>query len=351
MKINPDDLIRPHIKKLKPYTTARDEFAGAAEIYLDANENPFGSPVEQKLNRYPDPHQKDLKDALSKIKGISAKHIFLGNGSDEPIDLLIRIFCTPGRDQVIICPPTYGMYEVAAAQNDVGVVRVNLIPETFQPDVPKILEAANETTKLLFICSPNNPTGNTVSKTDIEFLLENFRGVVVVDEAYINYASAASVMSLLTQYPNLIVLQTLSKAWGLASLRIGMAFAAYAVMDAFDRIKPPYNISGESQRIALDALKNLALVNDQIKTTVDQRRRMTNDLEAINGIQKVFPSQANFILVRTNDADALFDYLLKRGIIVRNRTKMVNCENCLRITIGTPEENDVVLKTIREFYN
>jgi len=342
------DLVRPSILKLKPYSSARDEFKGLARVYLDANENAFGSPYAKHYNRYPDPMQEKLKAAISNIKGVPTQHIFLGNGSDEAIDLLMRIFCEPGIDNVLICPPTYGMYKVSADINNVPVISVNLTPD-FQLDVPAIIKAVTGQTKLLFICSPNNPTGNAMHFDDVEFILNNFRGVVVIDEAYVNYSRQRSYIRLLTEYENLVVLQTFSKAWGLAGIRLGMAFSTTVIVELMNNVKPPYNISQPSQEIALSALENIATVNEQIKITVQERDILSKTLIDQKLAQKVYPSDANFILAKFNEASALYKKLLEKGIVVRNRSTVEQCENCLRITIGTPAENSALVEALKEY--
>jgi histidinol-phosphate aminotransferase len=349
-------LQRENIKNLKPYSTARDEYKGQASVFLDANENSYGSPLfsdgadadgaQQNYNRYPDPLQLDLKDAISKIKGVPIENTFLGNGSDEAIDLLYRAFCEPGRDNVIILPPTYGMYEVSAGINNVETRKVNLLPN-FQLDLEGIAEAIDENTKLIFICSPNNPTGNSIIRTDIETILANFKGLVVIDEAYINYAKQKTFIQELTEYPNLVVLQTFSKAWGLAALRLGMAFASSQVIDVFNKVKPPYNINQATQDIALKALENIEQVNEWIKITVADREQLSKDLVALEIVKKVYPSDANFVLAEVIDAKATYDALVDQGIIIRDRSKVTLCEGCLRITIGTGKENEILLAALK----
>ncbi|SMC48982.1 histidinol-phosphate transaminase [Pedobacter africanus] len=345
-------LQRENIKNLRPYSTARDEYKGQASIFLDANENSYGSPLTKdtpeavNYNRYPDPLQLDLKDAISKIKGVPIENTFLGNGSDEAIDLLFRAFCEPGRDNVVILPPTYGMYEVSAGINNVETRKVNLLPG-FQLDLEGIAEAIDENTKLIFICSPNNPTGNSIIRTDIETVLANFNGLVVIDEAYINYAKQHTFIRELTEYPNLVILQTFSKAWGLAALRLGMAFAARPVIDVLNKVKPPYNINQATQDIALAALKNIEQVNEWIKITVAERENLSRELAALPTVKKVYPSDANFILIEVEEALKTYDSLVEAGIIIRDRSKVTLCEGCLRITIGTPEENKTLLETLK----
>lgn len=341
-------LVRENISRLIPYSSARHEFKGKASVFLDANENAYGSPGIASFNRYPDPLQWQLKFQLARIKGIPAENIFVGNGSDEVIDLAYRIFCNPGKDNVIICPPTYGMYEVSANINNVEIRKVNLLPD-FQPDVEHILKAIDASTKLIFICSPNNPTGNSMNQGDIEILLNNFGGIVIVDEAYINYARQKTMVSELTEYPNLIVMQTLSKAWGMAALRIGLCYASMDIIDLFNKVKPPYNVNEASQQLALEALENTTQINDWIREITTQREMIVTALTTLSFVEKVYPSDANFILVKVKDADGLYAFLAENEIVVRNRSKEVMCGNCLRITIGTPEENVYLLSVLNKF--
>ena len=344
MDIN--ELQRENIKNLKPYSTARDEYKGQASVFLDANENSYGSPLEKNYNRYPDPLQLDLKDAISKIKGVPIENTFLGNGSDEAIDLLYRAFCEPGKDNVVILPPTYGMYEVSANINNVEIRKVNLL-SNFQLDLDGIAEAIDDNTKLIFICSPNNPTGNSIVRTDIETILANFKGLVIIDEAYINYAKQRTFIKELTEYPNLVVMQTFSKAWGLAALRLGMAFAARPIIDVLNKVKPPYNINQATQDIALEALKNIEQVNEWIKITVEERERLSSNLLDLPSVKKIYPSDANFILVEVEDASKTYNALVELGIIIRDRSKVTLCEGCLRITIGTKAENEILLGALK----
>ena len=289
-----NSLIRENIKNLKPYSTARHEFKGTATVLLDANENAYGSPLEDNFNRYPDPLQWQLKFAIAKIKGVPAENIFIGNGSDEVIDIAYRIFCNPVKDNVIICPPTYGMYEVSGNINDVTIKKVNLTPD-FQLDVQGILDAVDANTKLLFICSPNNPTGNNMNRNDVEVLLNNFPGIVVIDEAYINYSKQKTFIQELTEYPNLVVMQTLSKAWGLAALRLGLCYASMDIIDLFNKVKPPYNINEASQELALEALQHTEQVNNWIKEVVLQKKSLVNELSKFPFVEKIYPSDANFL--------------------------------------------------------
>jgi histidinol-phosphate aminotransferase len=347
-KFDLDDLVRQNIKKLKPYSSARSEFRGNAEVFIDANENGYGSPLDTNYNRYPDPLQWELKQELSKIKGVPPQNIFIGNGSDEVIDIAFRIFCEPKKDNVIICPPTYGMYKVCANINDVEVREV-LQTDDFQLNVEAILSACDENTKLLFICSPNNPTGNDLHRLDIEFLLNNFPGLVIIDEAYINFSRQKTFISELTEYENLIVMQTLSKAWGLAALRLGLAFASEKMIDLFNKVKPPYNINRASQELGIKALANIKEVNQNIKNIVEQRNWLHKELQQFDFVKIIYASDANFILVKVDDADKLYKYLLLNRIIVRNRSKEPLCENCIRITVGTKEENQALIKCLKNY--
>ncbi|WP_437921001.1 histidinol-phosphate transaminase [Sphingobacterium sp. LRF_L2] len=342
-------LLRDNIKNLVPYSSARDEFKGEASILLDANENAFGSPYSRNYNRYPDPLQHQLKDKLFQIKGVPSSHIFLGNGSDEAIDILFRAFCEPGKDNVILVPPTYGMYEVSANINNVGYKKVNLTRD-YQLDLDGIAAAIDAHTKLIFICSPNNPTGNSIRRQDIETILVNFDGIVVIDEAYINFSKQASFTKDLAEFPNLVVLQTLSKAWGLAALRLGMAFASPDIIAVFNKIKPPYNINQATQEIVLEALQGVEQVNEWIKSIVVERDKLTQDLSLIAEVDYVTPSDANFILVKLEEPRALYTYLVEQGIIVRDRSKVELCEGCLRFTVGTPAENSRLLRAVQAFY-
>lgn len=342
-------IIRPNILQLNKYSSARDEYKGKKGIFLDANENAYGSGLEENYNRYPDPLQISLKEKLGRIKGLPIENIFLGNGSDEAIDLLFRGFCNPGKDNIIICPPTYGMYEVSAGINDVTIQKVPLVAETFQLDTTAILNAINANTKLIFVCCPNNPTGTSVQWQAIKHILENFNGLVVIDEAYINYASYRSLIPELLNYPNLVILQTLSKAWGLAGLRIGMAFASQQIIDVLNKIKPPYNINTASQQLAIKALDNLDQINQWIRETVEQRKLLASALVTLPFVIKVYPSEANFLLVKTTAPSDLYNYLITQQIIVRDRSNVTLCEGCLRITIGTPEENQKLLTTLNAY--
>lgn len=341
-------LVRENIKNLHPYSSARHEFEGKASVFLDANENPFGSSLQEAFNRYPDPLQWQLKFQLTRIKGVPAENIFIGNGSDEVIDLAYRIFCNPGKDNVIVCPPTYGMYEVSGNINDVEIRKVPLTTG-FQLDVEGILNAVDAHTKLLFICSPNNPTGNNMNRADIELLLNNFPGIVMIDEAYINYSNQKTFIQELTEYPNLVVMQTLSKAWGLAALRLGLCFASMDIINLFNKVKPPYNINLASQELGLQALQHTTQVNDWIRITVNERVDLEKELNKFSFVEKVYPSDANFLLVKVAEANKLYQYLATNEVVVRNRSKEPLCEGCLRITVGTPEENKTLINLLNQF--
>lgn len=345
MEFSLDKLVRENIRKMTAYSSARHEFTGVANIYLDANENSFGSPLPENYNRYPDPLQLKLKEKISSIKGVPVQNIFLGNGSDEAIDLLFRIFCEPGKDNAIIFPPTYGMYEVCAAMNDVKVKKVPLL-ENFQINLEATETAIDANTKLIFVCSPNNPTGNSINRDDIEVLLNNFDGLVIIDEAYINYAKQKTFIPELTEYPNLVILQTLSKAWGLAGLRLGMAFAGLPIIDYLNKVKYPYNINTATQQLALEALRNISSVNNWTKTTVEQKEWLEEELLKLSFTQIVYPSDANFLLVKMKDARKIYEFLTSKGIIVRDRSNVILCDESLRITIGTPDENKQLIDTL-----
>jgi len=341
-----NNILRENIKNLIPYSSARDEFSGKASVFLDANENSFGSPIEENFNRYPDPLQLKIKQRLSLIKGVPPRNIFIGNGSDEAIDILFRAFCRPGIDNVITVPPTYGMYQVSANINDVEVRKVNL-NAAFQLDMEKIAETIDNNTRIIFICSPNNPTGNSIDRDDIQTLLANFSGLVVVDEAYINYSRQKTFIQELTEYSNLVVLQTLSKAWGLAGLRVGMAFASEEIIEVFNKVKPPYNINEASQQLVFKALDNIEQVNNWIRQTVKEREALIAQLGSLDYVHKVYPSDANFLLVKMEDPLYIYQSLVEQEIIVRDRSKVELCEGCLRITVGTPEENKTLLSALK----
>ena len=348
MKI--ENLIRENIKTLKPYSSARKEFTGKGEVFLDANENSFGSPLPRDYNRYPDPLQTEIKRLLAPIVGVRPEQLFVGNGSDEAIDLLFRIFCEPRQDNVVICPPTYGMYEVSAAINDVAVRRAPLTNE-FRLDTGKIRQMIGERTKLIFICSPNNPTGNAFPREKIIEIADGFDGIVVVDEAYFEFARGATMASEIGTCPNIVVLRTFSKAWGLAGLRTGFAIANEEVIRLFNNVKPPYNVSQIAQEAIVEALGNRNAVELMIDSIIAEREILKYELNRLPFVSRVYPSDANFVLVRTSDADAIYRFLLDERIVVRNRNTVELCEGCLRITIGTPVENQQLLRALKRFKN
>ena len=343
-----DKLVRPNIKTLKPYSSAKDEYTGDAKILLDANENSLGSPLTKWYNRYPDPYQQKLKEKLAFVKQIAANQIFIGNGSDECIDILFRTFCEPGKDNIIICPPTYPMYEVSANINDINVQKAPLLSD-YQLNVAHIEQLVNPNTKIIWICSPNNPTGNSLDRIDIETILNHFEGIVVVDEAYINFSKQKSFVQSLIDYPNLVVLQTLSKAWGLAGLRLGMCFASPQVIGFMNKVKAPYNINIVTQELALQALDEVGQVNDMIKLLVDMRIALAEVIGSMPHVIQVFPSDTNFILVKIPKARQLYAYLLSQGIIVRDRSALELCEDSLRITVGTEQENTLLVDAMYEW--
>lgn len=338
-------LVRPNILALKPYSSARDEYSGkAATVFLDANENPYNTP----LNRYPDPLQQELKAAIAPIKGVPVQCIFLGNGSDEPIDLLFRVFCQPGIDNVVAIHPTYGMYEVCADINDVEY-RPVLLDADFQFSADTLLAACDEHTKLIFICSPNNPTGNAMRREEIERVLNNFSGIVVVDEAYSDFCAQRPFRADLKSYPNLVVLNTFSKALGCAAIRLGMAFAHPDIVALLNKVKYPYNVNLLTQQKALDMLRQLTAIHQRVVRILEERPALMRAFSQLPICQKVYPTDANFFLAQVSDADAIYSYLVERGIIVRNRTRVALCQGCLRITIGTKEENRQLLAALRNY--
>ncbi|GAA4282048.1 histidinol-phosphate transaminase [Gaetbulibacter aestuarii] len=341
-------LLRNNIKNLKPYSSARDEFQGGTKtmVFLDANENPF----ENGVNRYPDPYQNALKGLLSELKDFSRDQILLGNGSDEVLDIIYRAFCEPKDDNILILPPTYGMYEVLAGINDVAVKKINLTSE-FQLDVPKILQATDDHSKLLLLCSPNNPTGNSFSEKDLEKLISKFKGIVVLDEAYIDFSEKESWLKRLNEFPNLIVTQTLSKAYGMAGIRLGICYASKEIITVLNRIKPPYNVNILTQKKAIEQLQNKGLAHNQINDILEQRNHLKIVLKNIPFISKIYPSDANFLLVKVDDATKRYQQLLKLGIVTRNRTNEVGCENCLRLTVGTAEENKRIIEAFKSLSN
>ncbi len=337
-----ENLIRDNVLKLKPYSSARHEFTGVAEVFLDANENPF----ENGHNRYPDAYQRTLKKKISQIKGLPIENIFLGNGSDEVIDLIFRAFCDPNSDNILICPPTYGMYEVSANINAIAIKKVLLL-ENFQLDLNAIFQEIDSRTKLIFICSPNNPTGNSMQPTDVEYILKNFDGLVVVDEAYIDFSTQTSFSHFLDKYPNLVVLQTFSKAWGLAGIRLGMGLASVEIVTILNKIKPPYNVNTLTQQTALKALENTLEQKQQIKSILTEREKLNRAFEALPFVQKIYPSDANFLLLKTDNPNQIYNDLKAQKIIIRNRSNVELCEGCLRITIGTTVENDRLINALQ----
>lgn len=343
---NLENLVRENIKRLTPYSSARKEFSGAAQIFLDANENSFGSPLAVDYNRYPDPLQSEIKAVVAEINDVEPSEIFVGNGSDEAIDLLFRIFCEPKKDQVLICPPTYGMYQVSAEINDVAVVKVNLTRD-FQLDSAAIEKAFDAHPKLLFVCSPNNPTGNAFPREKIKKLAETFDGIIVVDEAYIHFSREKSMIGEINNFKNLVVLQTFSKAWGLAGLRVGLAFANSETIALFNRVKPPYNISEIAQKATIEALANRETVAKTITKIVAERELLIENLAKISCVEKTYPTAANFVLAKVSDAERIYRHLLDAQIVVRNRNNVELCAGCLRITIGTPAENRSLLEALR----
>ena len=340
-------LLRPHLHQLIPYSSARDEFTGKADVYLDANENSIGSTSKKKYRRYPDPYQKLLKKKIASIKKVAASRIFLGNGSDEAIDLLIRAFCNPGNDKIIVTPPTYGMYEVCASINDVDVIEV-VLDIDFNLQADRVLDAIEPGTKIIFLCSPNNPTGNSLAPEVVQEILERFQGLVVVDEAYIDFSPHGSWSTQIGKYKNLIVLQTFSKAWGLASLRLGMAFANEEIVTILNRIKPPYNISGATQDLVLKAFEDRTNKKEMVKEILSQKKILIEHLETIEQIQKIYPSDANFILIKIEDAHDIYLQLIEKKVIVRDRSSVQLCRDCLRITVGSSLENEKLLNALKQ---
>ena len=341
-------LVRENVKRLTPYSSARKEFTGDAQIFLDANENSFGSPLERNYNRYPDPSQTEIKEKIAEWNSINPSEIFIGNGSDEAIDLLFRVFCRPEKDNVLICPPTYGMYEVSAEINDVEIKRARLT-EDFKLDFEAIEKAIDKNTKLLFICSPNNPTGNSFPREEVLRLIKFFQGIVVVDEAYIHFSREKSLIEEIGSYPNLVVLQTFSKAWGLAGLRVGLAFANEEIIRLFNKVKPPYNVSQIAQKAIIKAFENESQVNETISEIISEREKLIERLSDYSFVTKIYPTDANFVLVKTVDVDSIYKFLLDEKIVVRNRNNVELCTGCLRITIGMPDENESLLRALEKF--
>ena len=341
-RVTIESLVRANIAALSPYSTARDEYQGELGVFLDANESPY----ENGYNRYPDPHQKSLKARLSQIKGVEAKNIFVGNGSDEAIDLMFRVFCEPAEDNAVAIAPSYGMYKVSAAINNIEMREVQL-GEDFSLPVEALLAACDEHTKLMFICSPNNPTGNSFPRKDILRLAEEFEGMLIVDEAYIDFAEAESLKGEIEQYPNIVVLQTMSKAWAMAGLRLGLALADSRVVEIMSQVKYPYNINKAALQIVEQLLDEP--IDDKVAEIVEQRGIVAEKLAEMPFVSKVYPSDANFVLAKVDDADAIYEHLIADGIIVRNRNRVLGCEGCLRITIGTKEENEKLIKSIERY--
>jgi len=338
--INLKAIVRENIWNLKAYSSARDEFKGAADVFLDANENPFGT-----LNRYPDPHQKAIKEKLSVLKKVETNQIFVGNGSDEVIELAFRIFCEPGKDKVLTFSPTYGMYDVSANINNVEIIKQPLIND-FQISLNQLQPYLDvEEIKIIFICSPNNPTGNLLHTEDLEYILENFNGIVIVDEAYIDFSSQESFIKNINKYNNLIVSQTFSKAWGLAGVRVGVAYACEAIINLYNRVKPPYNVSTLNQDAVLDRLNNLDEVKRNIDAILLERRTLKEALIELPLVKKIYPTDANFLLIEVDNADKVYQYLIDEKVIVRNRNTQV--DNCIRITVGTPAENKILIETLK----
>ncbi len=336
------ELVRPNIWNLKPYSSARSEYQGEASVFLDANESPYNEP----FNRYPDPMQWELKDRISEIKGVNRMSIFLGNGSDEPIDLLIRMFCEPGKETILSIEPSYGMYQVAADINNVACHKVRL-NDSFGLDSVKLLDAVKPETKIIFLCSPNNPTGNVLCRGEIYKVLNGFDGIVVIDEAYLDFSSSPSFIKELKDFPNLVVLQTLSKAWGAAGIRLGIAFASPDIISILNKIKYPYNINLLTQQTALAILNRQEEMKGELLEILNERTLIETALLELPFVQHIYPSDANFILVRVDDPNAIYNYLVEKGIIVRNRHTVTMCEGCLRITIGKRDENNTLLKTLQ----
>lgn len=346
MSFDINNLIRENVKSMKPYSSARDEFEDfdtADMVFLDANENPF----QNGVNRYPDPQQSSLKAVLAKQRNVSPNQILLGNGSDEVLDLIFRAFCEPKIDNIISLPPTYGMYGVLANINAVENREV-LLSNDFQPQVEKILDAVDENTKIIFLCSPNNPTGNSFSEESVVKLLDNFKGLVVIDEAYIDFSEKESWLAKIDEYPNLVITQTLSKAYGLAGIRLGICYGSAAIISVLNKIKPPYNVNELTQLRALERLSNPEKIKSEIASIIAQREELLKVLVDVKFVEKIYPTEANFILIKVDDANKRYDELIAKGIVIRNRTTQPLCENTLRLTIGTEEENKKLMKALRD---
>ncbi|MDB5273446.1 MAG: hisC [Chitinophagaceae bacterium] len=343
-----EEILRPNIRNAKPYSSARDEYKGKEGIFLDANENPFGSVGGHKYNRYPDPLQLKLKDKIAPLKKVKAEQVFLGNGSDEAIDLLIRALCNPGKDAIMITPPTYGMYEVSATINDVRIVDVPLTTD-YVLDVEAMLLKLTADVKIVFLCSPNNPTGNLLPEDQIITVLKHAKGLVVVDEAYIDFAPESSLIRILKEYPNLVILQTFSKAWGLAALRLGMAFASEEIVAVLNKIKPPYNINAVTQQLAYEAIGQIMKKEQMVAGILMERVYLEEELAKLPAVLKVYPSDANFILVKTKNGTDMYNYLIEQKIITRDRSKVMLCDNSVRITVGTHEENETLINALKKY--
>ncbi len=348
IQFNINQLVRENVLGLQPYSSARDEYVsdGSKMIFLDANENPF----ENGVNRYPDPQQRSLKSVLAKQKGVSENNILLGNGSDEVLDLLFRAFCEPKIDNIITLPPTYGMYKVLADINTIENRKV-LLTQDFQPNVSEIFEAVDQNSKFIFLCSPNNPTGNSFSEESVNQILENFNGLVVVDEAYIDFSSRKSWLNKIKEYPNLIITQTLSKAYGLAGIRLGICYASEDVITILNKIKPPYNVNELTQKRALERVLDLEGVTNEVDMILIERNRLIEEISAISFVKKIYHSDANFVLVKVDNANQRYEELLKEGIVIRNRSTQPLCENTLRLTIGTEEENNKLISQMKKIDN
>jgi histidinol-phosphate aminotransferase len=341
---NINNLIRENIKNMQPYSSARDEFKNFTQkmVYLDANENPY----ENGVNRYPDPQQRTVKNALSEIKKVNENQILLGNGSDEVLDLLFRAFCEPNKDNVITLPPTYGMYGVLANLNAIENRKV-ILTEDFQPHIDEILKMVDQNTKMIFLCSPNNPTGNSFSGESIVTLLKNFNGLVILDEAYIDFSEKESWLQEMNNYPNLVITQTLSKAFGMAGIRLGILYASEAIISVLNKIKPPYNVNELTQQKALGRISDYPTIQSEIKSIYAERENLISQLSNITFVQKIFPTDANFVLIKVDDANKRYDQILEKGVVIRNRAKEPLCDNCLRITIGTKEENEKLIEVLK----
>ena len=349
MSFNLQNIVRQHILSLAPYSSARDEYTGKEGIFLDANENPLGSVTPEDWNRYPDPYQWEIKDKIAPLKGCRSSQIFLGNGSDEPIDLIIRLTCEPKEDNIIILPPTYGMYEVSANVNNIEIQKIPLTTN-YQLNTEKIIASINPKTKLIFICSPNNPTGNLIEREAIIQIIENFQqGIVIIDEAYNDFSDEPSFIPELDKFQNVMVLQTFSKAWGLASLRLGMAFGNEELIRLLNKIKYPYNINGLTQRVLLENIHNIDFMKDSVKILNQNREVLISELEKLQIVTKIFPSDANFLLIKFTEAKKIFDYLISQKVIVRDRSKVILCDDSLRISVGSEEENHILLHLLKQY--